>query len=59
MDSFLWTGFKCPKTAEPLRGDSLLLTSYFQGNSGTHLIEPESTLEPPSGFESGIPVFII
>ena len=45
---------------EPLRGGSLLFTTKFQGNSGTHFIDLEgwkadSTMEPPSGFEYGSP----
>ena len=35
----------------PLRGGSLIFTIKFPDISGTH----ELTLEPPSGFEHGIP----
>ena len=34
---FLWLGFNCIKAAEPLRGDSLLVTTYSTGVPGTHL----------------------
>ena len=35
---FLWIGFTCLKAAEPIRGDSLLLTTKFSIVRGTHLI---------------------
>ena len=34
----LRTGFNCLKVAEPLRGNSLLLTIHSPGVTGTHLI---------------------
>ena len=45
---------------EPLRGGGLLFTTKFPEVLGTHVIDSqgwkaESTLEPHSGFEHGIP----
>ena len=34
-------GFKCLKTTEPLRGDSLLFTTQSPGVLGTYLIDLE------------------
>ena len=36
---FLWIGFSCVKTAEPLQGDSLLFTTQSWRVLGTHLID--------------------
>ena len=35
---FLWIGFNCLKSAEPLQGGSLLFTTKFPESPGTHLI---------------------
>ena len=51
------------KATKPLRGRTLLFTNKFPEIPGTHLIDfgttldlgPESTLEPPNGFEHGTP----
>ena len=39
---FLWRGLICHKPAEPLQGDSLLLTTKSPRISGLHLINPKS-----------------
>ena len=39
MASFLWIGFNCLKTAKPLPGDNLLLSTMSQGVPGTHLTD--------------------
>ena len=36
---FLWMGFNCLKTTEPLRGDSLLFNTQSPGVLGTYLID--------------------
>ena len=36
---FLWMGFNCLKATEPLRGGSLLFTTYFPEIPGTHFID--------------------
>ena len=36
---FLWLGFNCFKTTEPLQGGSLLFTTKFPEITGTHLID--------------------
>ena len=36
---FLWLGFNCFKTTEPLQGGSLLFTTKFPEIPGTHLID--------------------
>ena len=36
---FLWTGVKCPKATEPLRGDSFLLTTKSPGVLETRFID--------------------
>ena len=36
---FLWMGFNCLKTTEPLRGGSVLCTTKFPKLPGTHLID--------------------
>ena len=64
MVLFLWMGFNCFKAAEPLWGDSLLFTTKFPENPGTHLIDLGRMkglvdLEPPSGFEHGTPGLVI
>ena len=38
MAPFCGWGFNCLKTTEPLRGGSLLFTTKFPDNPGTHLI---------------------
>ena len=35
---FLWMGFNCLKATEPLRGDSLLFTTWHPELPGTHLV---------------------
>ena len=37
--SFLWIGFNCLKVTEPLRRDSLLVTTKSQGVFDTHFID--------------------
>ena len=39
MAPFLWMGFNCLKTTEPLQGDNLLFTIHFPGIPGTHLTD--------------------
>ena len=39
MASFLWIGFNCLKTAKPLPGDNLLLSTMSQGVPGTYLTD--------------------
>ena len=39
MGPFLWMGFNCLMTTEPLRGDSLLFIIQFPGIPGTQLID--------------------
>ena len=54
----LWIGFNCLEATELLKGDSLLFTTQSPGVTGTNLIDLERmwfTLEPPSGFEPGMP----
>ena len=41
MNHFLWIPFGCLNAAEPLRRDSLLLTTKSPGVTGTHLIDLE------------------
>ena len=36
---FLWMGFNCLKTTEPMRGDSLLFNTLSPGVLGTYLID--------------------
>ena len=38
MAPFLWTGFNCLKSTEPLQGSSLLFITQFWKIFGTHLI---------------------
>ena len=35
----LWIGFNCPKMAELVPGNGLILSTTFPGVPGTHLIE--------------------
>ena len=55
---YLWMWLNRIKTTEPLRGDRF--TANSPGVPGTYLINLEGwkvelTLEPPNGFECGIP----
>ena len=36
---FLWMGFNCLKSTEPLQGDSSLFTTWPPGLPGTHLVD--------------------